>query len=91
MNAILSTSICPESAAPAVGPNPGTTLMTPSGNPTSWASFATRRAVSGVCSAGLRMRVLPQARAGPHFHACMSSGKFQGMIWPTTPIGSCRV
>ena len=33
--------------------------------------------------------VLPQARAGPHFQASISSGKFQGMIWPTTPTG-CR-
>ena len=33
----------------------------------------------------------PVARAGPHFQACISSGKFQGMIWPTTPTGSCRV
>ena len=53
------------------------------------ASSPTRSAVSGVCSAGFMTTVLPQARAGPHFHASISSGKFQGMIWPTTPTG-CR-
>ena len=48
-------------------------------------------AVSGVCSAGFITIVLPQARAGPHFQASISSGKFQGMIWPTTPTGCRRV
>ncbi len=37
------------------------------------------------------MQVLPAARAGPSFQAAMSSGKFQGTIRPTTPIGSRRV
>ena len=34
----------------------------------------------------------PAASAGPSFHAAISSGKFQGMIWPQTPTGSraCR-
>ena len=45
--------------------------------------------MEGVCSAGLSTTVLPQARAGPHFQASISSGKFHGMIWPTTPTG-CR-
>jgi hypothetical protein len=35
-------------------------------------------AVRGVCSAVLSTTVLPAARAGPSFHAAMSSGKFQG-------------
>ena len=46
-------------------------------------------AVSGVCSAGFITTVLPQARAGPHFQASIKSGKFHGMICPTTPTG-CR-
>src|SRR5260370_23756639 len=29
--------------------------------------------------------------AGPSFHAAISSGKFHGMIWPTTPTGSRSV
>ena len=38
VKATLSTSMCAPRAAPAVGPKPGTTLMTPSGKPASWAS-----------------------------------------------------
>ena len=50
-----------------------------------------RNAVSGVCSAGFITTVLPVASAGASFQACISIGKFHGMIWPTTPTGSCRV
>ena len=46
-------------------------------------------AVSGVNSAGFNTTVFPAASAGAIFHASMSSGKFQGMICPTTPQGSC--
>ena len=45
----------------------------------------------GVCSAGLRTTVQPVAKAGPSFQAAISNGKFQGIICPTTPIGSRRV
>ncbi len=45
---------------------------------------------TGVCSAGLMTTQLPAARAGASFHAAMSSGKFHGMICPTTPSGSCN-
>ena len=50
--------------------------------------LAQTEAVSGVCSAGFRTIVQPAASAGPHFQATISIGKFQGMIWPTTPTGS---
>ena len=43
--------------------------------------------MSGVVSAGLSTTVLPHASAGAIFHASISSGKFQGMIWPATPSG----
>ena len=87
VKAILSTSGWATRAAPVVSPRPLTMLMTPAGKPASRASSATRSAVSGVCSAGFITIVLPQASAGPHFQASISSGKFQGMICPTTPIG----
>jgi len=35
--------------------------------------------------------VQPAANAGANFQACMSSGKFQGMIMPTTPTGWSHV
>ena len=40
-----------------------------------------------VVSAGLSTQVFPQASAGASFHAAISNGKFQGMIWPATPSG----
>lgn len=39
----------------------------------------------GVVSAGFSTMALPAASAGASFQAAMSRGKFQGMIWPTTP------
>ena len=59
--------------------------------PASSASSPSRIAVIGVADAGLRTRVLPAARAGATFHAAIISGKFHGMIAPTTPTGSRRV
>ena len=91
VNAILSTSGCATRAAPAVGPKPGTMLITPAGKPASSASSPIRSAVRGVCSAGLRTTVQPMASAGPHFQATISIGKFQGMICPATPTGSRQV
>ena len=54
VKATLSTSSWAASAAPAVSPKPVTTFTTPSGMPASAMSSASRSAVSGVCSAGLR-------------------------------------
>src|ERR1035438_5585903 len=70
------------------GDNP---KYTPSGTPASAISPASRSAVSEVCSAGLSPTQFPVASAGPSFHAAISSGKFHGMIWPTTPSGSRSV
>ena len=66
-------------------------LTTPAGTPASVISSPRRSAESGVCSAGLSTMVAPAASAGPSFQAAISSGKFHGMICPTTPIGSMRV
>jgi hypothetical protein len=91
VKATLSTFGCAASAAPVVSPKPVTTFTTPSGTPASAISPASRSAVSGVCSAGLRITVLPVVRAGPSFQAAISSGKFHGMICPTTPTSSRSV
>ncbi len=45
---------------------------------------------TGVCSAGLSTTQLPAASAGASFQMAISSGKFHGMIWPTTPRGSWK-
>ena len=73
-------------ASPVSGP-PVTTLSTPGGRPASVARRATSRVVSGVVSAGLATTVLPAARAGPTLLASRVSGKFHGVIAPTTPSG----
>src|SRR5207247_1254837 len=71
VKAILSTPGCEARAAPAVGPNPGTTLSTPSGSPASAVRRASSRLVIGVCSAGCRTTVVPHARAGAAFQVAM--------------------
>ena len=55
-------------------------LRTPGGKPACLLSSARWRPVSGVCSASFITTVLPIARAGPSFQACISRGKFQGII-----------
>ncbi len=51
--------------------------------------FASSSAEQGVSEAGLSTSVFPVHSAGPIFHTAIMSGKFHGMIWPQTPIGSC--
>ena len=46
--------------------------------------------VPGVRSAGLTTAVQPTARAKGSFWLMIRSGKFQGVIMPTTPTGSRR-
>ena len=87
VNAILSTPACSTRADPA-SPSPVTMFTTPGGSPISSKISASRRAVSGVVSAGLSTHVFPHASAGASFHAAISSGKFHGMICPHTPTGS---
>ncbi len=91
VNAIFATPGWEARAAPAVSPSPVTMLTTPGGMPASRMSWPRRSAVSGVSSAGLSTTVQPAASAGPIFQAAISSGKFHGMIAPTTPTGSRRV
>ena len=91
VNATLSTSGCAASAAPAVSPKPVSTFTTPGGTPASRMISPRCNAVSGVCSAAFRTMVQPAASAGAIFHAAINNGKFQEMIWPTTPTGSRAV
>ena len=87
VKAILAMPGCAVRAWPTA-PSPVTRLNTPAGRPTSWQISANSSAVSDVCSAGLKTMVLPQASAGATFQASISSGKFHGTIWPTTPKAS---
>ena len=48
-------------------------------------------AVSGANSAGFNTKVQPVASTGAIFSIAMGSGEFQGVMAPTTPIGSRSV
>src|SRR5207302_1528096 len=72
---------------PTTAPGPTTTLSTPGGRPASFISSTNRMVESGVVLAGLATTVLPTASAGAILFASRVSGKFHGMIAPTTPRG----
>src|ERR1700738_2232393 len=74
VNAILSTPGCATSAAPVLSPIPLITFTTPGGSPASSHQPASISAVSGVCSAGLRIQAQPAAIAGASFHAAINNG-----------------
>src|SRR5512138_1068795 len=78
-------------ALPTTLPRPGMTLRTPAGSPASFAYSANFRSESDVFDAGLTTTALPHASAGAIFHTASISGKFHGVIAPTTPTGSRKV
>ncbi len=65
-----------------------TRLKTPAGNPTSSKISTSTKALSGVTSLGLATIEQPAAIAGAALAPSWLRGKFQGVIAPTTPIGS---
>ena len=87
VKAIFLMPSCCASGLPASGPKPWTMLITPAGT-TSLIRSIHSMMLTGVCSAGLMTTQLPAASAGASFQAAISSGKFHGMICPTTPSGS---
>ncbi len=89
VNDTFATRLLDASGLPASGPKPLMTLTTPGGSRSAMISISFM-IDAGVCSAGLSTTVLPAASAGASFHAARVSGKFHGMIWPTTPSGSWK-
>ncbi len=89
VKAILPIRGFDASGFPASNPKPLTMFNTPGGNK-SPTSSANTRILAGVCSAGFNTKQLPAASAGASFHTAINNGKFQGMICPTTPIGSWK-
>ena len=89
VKAILRIRLLDASGLPASTPNPFTTFSTPAGN-RSPMTFISSSMETGVCSAGFRTIAFPAASAGASFQTAISSGKFHGMIWPTTPSGSWK-
>ncbi|SKX48589.1 Uncharacterised protein [Mycobacteroides abscessus subsp. massiliense] len=89
MKAILAIRLLDASGLPASTPNPLTMFTTPGGRRSPMRENRYRMD-AGVCSAGLSTTVLPAAMAGASFQLAISSGKFHGMICPTTPSGSWK-
>ncbi len=87
----LATPGCSTKALPVTAPSPGRTWNSPSGRPAASPYSASRRAVSGVVSAGLSRTALPAASAGAVPQAAIGIGKFQGAMTATTPSGSWTV
>ena len=67
--------------------SPLTTLRMPSGRPALRNSSAIRIGTDGSRSDGFRMKALPQAMAGAHFHSGIIAGKLNGVMPATTPSG----
>ena len=67
--------------------SPLTTLRMPAGSPASRNSSASISGTPGSRSDGFRMKALPQAMAGAHFHSGIIAGKLNGVMPATTPSG----
>ncbi len=74
--------------APSSSPGPVTTESHPSGRPASPRSSAKARAERGVAGAGLSTTGQPAAIAGATLCAARFKGKLNGVMAPTTPIGT---
>ena len=75
------------STSPIAAAEPETTLIQPGGRPASSSSCARKSADSGVVEAGLSTTAQPAASAGAILCATRFSGKLNGEIAPTIPIG----
>ena len=91
VNVIALTRSSSTSTSPISLAGPTRTLSQPAGRPASSSSSASVSAESGVWPAGLSTTAQPAASAGAILCATRLSGKLNGLIAPTTPIGSRSV
>ena len=84
---IRFTRWSPTSGGPTSSPIPCTRLNTPGGSPASTVRSASSEHDRGDHSAGLRITVLPAARAGASFHVESMNGAFHGVITTAGPAG----
>ncbi len=90
VNEIIRTFGSSTSACPTSGP-PQSTCRTPDGSPASSKMRAiTTPPVTGVFRSLLSTTAFPSTSAGPSDRIASTIGKFQGVITPTTPIGTRR-
>ena len=87
VNVIALTRSSSTRTSPISDDEPATTLSQPGGRPASSSSSASRSAESGVWLAGLSTTAQPAASAGASLWATRLSGKLNGEIAPTIPIG----
>ena len=87
MNPTFLTNGWVERNLPIFPPAPLIILITPFGNTSCTASINNKIDI-GVADAGFITTQFPAAIAGANFHAAINNGKFQGIIWATTPYGS---
>ena len=88
VNVISFTRSSSTSTSPISDDEPETTFSHPAGSPASSSSSARRSAESGVADAGFSTTAQPAASAGATLCATRLSGKLNGEIAPTTPIGT---
>ena len=92
VNEIMSTFGDNVSSSPIRWSDDVTTLITPAGMSVFSAIRRPRNvAFHGVSGAGFTIMVLPVARAWPTLCSVTSTGKFHGMMAPTTPTGSRQI
>src|SRR6266700_8209415 len=91
VNVIALTRSSSTSASPISDADPATTLSQPGGRPAPSSSSARRSAESGVWLAGFSTTGQPAASAGASLCATRLSGKLNGLIAPTIPIGRLSV
>ena len=84
----MSTSGWVAKTSPTTGPKPLTRLKTPAGKPAAWMISVKIMALTGAISLGFNTTVQPAAKAGATLRVIWLRGKFQGVMQPTTPIGS---
>jgi len=87
VNAAFATFGLVTKALPNSEPKPFTTFTTPAGMISPINSIKTIIEI-GVFSAGFKTTQFPAAKAGANFQTAINNGKFHGMIWAITPIGS---
>ena len=91
VKATLAMPGCSTIRRPTSSPVPTSTVSRLSGAPAASTMRCNSSAVSGVSSDGLWMTALPAAKDGAIFQLAIVSGKFHGVITPTTPSGSRKV